>query len=92
MFTVSIAARDRLSTKLDVKNAHDEQAFRFTQCPDGWKLRLDQANPADVEYKHNGRTVLLLDAAISQAMANMALVVRKTDSGPRLKLRKTDAR
>jgi len=35
---------------------------------------------------------LLLDEAVSKAMANMRLDVRATEAGPRLKLRRTRKR
>lgn len=86
MITVTTAARDRLSTKLTGRNAKDDEALRFTRRPGGWKLRLDRARPTDTKFTHGGRTVLVLDSAVSQAMTNMTLDVERTDSGPRLKL------
>ena len=66
----------------------DGVALRFTRRERGWKLRLDSARPADTEFTHGGQSVLLLDAAVSQAMTHMILDVRSTDSGPRLRLRR----
>jgi hypothetical protein len=88
MFTVTAAALDRLSRKLARKKPTDGVALRFTRRAGGWKLRLDRARPADTEFTHDGRSVLLLDTAVSQAMTNMTLDVRSTDSGPRLRLRR----
>jgi hypothetical protein len=88
MFTVTAAALDRLSSKLASKKANDGEAFRFTQRTGGWRLRLDRPRPADTAFSHDGRSVLLLDEAVAQAMAHMTLDARKTDSGPRLKLRR----
>lgn len=88
MFTVTAGALGRLSRKLAGKKANDDQALRFTRRTGGWRLRLDCARPADTAFSHDGRSVLLLDAAVSQAMANMTLDVRSTDSGPRLRLRR----
>ena len=87
MLTVTVAALDRLSRKLARKNPTDGVALRFTRRARGWKLRLDSARHADTEFTHDGRSVLVLDAAVSQAMTNMRLDVRSTDSGPRLRLR-----
>ena len=88
MFTVTAAALHRLSRKLAGKKANDDEAFRFTRRTGGWRLRLDCARPADTAVSHDGRSMLLLDAAVSQAMTNMTLDVRSTDSGPRLRLRR----
>jgi len=88
MFKVTAAALDRLQRKLTGKKAKDDEAFRFTPRTGGWKLRLDRARPADTEFTHDGRSVLLIDGAVSQAMTDMTLDVKSTDSGPRLKLRR----
>ena len=88
MLTVTVAARNRLSRKLARKKPTDGAALRFTRMVGGWRLRLDRARPADTEFTHDGRSVLLLDVAVSQVMTNMTLDVRSTDSGPRLSLRK----
>jgi hypothetical protein len=88
MFTVTMAALDRLSRKLARKKPTDGVALRFTRRAGGWKLRLDQPRPGDTEFAHDGRSVLLLNAAVSQAMTNVTLDVKSTDSGPRLMLRK----
>ena len=92
MFTVTAAALERLSRKLAGRKANDNEAFRFTQRTGGWRLRLDRTRPLDTEFAHGGRSVLLLDAAVSQAMTNMTLDVRGTASGPRLKLRRRTRR
>ena len=88
MFTVTTGALNRLSAKLAGKKASDDQAFRFTRRTGGWRLRLDSPQPTDTAFSHEGRSVLLLDAAVSQAMGNLALVVRSTGWGPRLRLRR----
>jgi len=87
MLTVTSAALDRLSQKLMERDAADDQALRFTRKPTGWRLTLDRARPADTTVAHGRKNVLLLDAAVSQAMKDMTLDVRKAKSGPRLKLR-----
>jgi len=87
MLTVTAAALDRLSRKLAGKKANDEEAFRFTRRTGGWRLRLDCARPADTAFTHDGRSVLLMDTTVSQAMTNVTLDARSTDSGPRLRLR-----
>ena len=86
MFTVTAAALDRLARKLARKKPTDETTLRFTRREGGWRLSLDLARPADTAFSRDGRRVLVLDAAVSQAMANMTLDVKGTDSGPRLKL------
>ncbi len=89
MLTVTAAARDRLLSKLGRKKAADDVAMRFTRREGGWRLGLDRAGPDDAAFTRGGRNVLLLDEAVSKAMANMKLDVRATKAGPRLKLRRS---
>ncbi len=88
MLTVTAAALARLSRKLARKKPTDGVALRFMRRGGGWRLRLDRAGPADTAFSHDGRSVLLLDPAVSQEMTNLTLDVRSTDSGPRLRLRR----
>jgi hypothetical protein len=60
--------------------------MRFTRRAGGWRLGLDSAGPDDTAFTHEGRNVLLLDEAVSKAMANMKLDVRATEGRPGLKL------
>ena len=86
MLTVTVVARDRLASKLARRKATEDVAMRFTRRAGGWRLRLGRAGPADTAFIHEGRTVLLLDSVVSQAMTNMTLDVRNTEAGPRLTL------
>jgi len=88
MFTVTKPALDRLSHRLARREAADDVALRFTRRAGGWKLDADRARPGDVTFAHDGRNVLLLDEAVSQGMTDLTLDVRKTDDGPRLRLRR----
>jgi hypothetical protein len=87
MFTVTEAALDRLSKKLARMSPANGMPLRLTLRARGWRLRPDGAHPGDTTFTHEGRKVLLLDAAVTQVMTNMTLDVRSTDSGPRLRLR-----
>jgi hypothetical protein len=88
MLSVSKPALDRLSHRLASRKAAADVALRFTRREGGWKLGPDRARPGDVTFAHDGRNVLLLDETTAEAMANMMLEVRKTDTGPRLRLRR----
>jgi len=89
MLTVTTAALKRLSRALARKRAAADTALRFKRSGGRWRLRLDRARPNDATIAHKGRQVLLLDEAAAKAMSAMMLTVRDTESGPRLKLRKT---
>ncbi len=86
MLTVTEVARDRLASKLARRRAADDVAMRFTRREGGWRLRLGRARPADTVIIHEGKTVLLLDKVVSQAMTNMTLDAQSTEAGPRLTL------
>lgn len=88
MLTVTRAARECLLSRLSRKKAADDIAMRITRRKGGWRLRLDRAGPDDTAFTYEGRRVLLLDEAVSEAMADMKLDVRATKAGPRLKLRR----
>jgi len=88
MFSVTIAARNRLLRKLTHKKASEGIALRCTRRKTGWRLRLDRAHPDDTAFVHEGRNVLLADEVVSQALTNVTLDVKNTDAGPRLTLRR----
>jgi Fe-S cluster assembly iron-binding protein IscA len=87
MLTVTPAARERLARKLARKKAGENEAMRVTRKTGGWKLAVDHARPDDTAITHDGRILLLLDEAASQAMRNATLDVQDTGAGRRLKLR-----
>ena len=88
MLTVTVAASDRLLSKIVAKKASDEEAMRFTRRNGRWRLRLDYAKQGDKTFKCADRTVLLLDETVSRAMNKMKLDVKDADLKPRLSLRK----
>jgi len=88
MLNVTKTALDRLSHRLARRKAAQDVALRFTRREGGWKLGPDQERPGDVTFAHDGRNVLLLDKTAAQAMTNMTLDVRNTETGPRLRLRR----
>lgn len=90
MLTVTPAALARLTRKLGRRNCAEDEALRFTRGTGGWRLRPDRVRPTDTEFTHDGRSVLLLDARVSKAMKDFTLDVRRTDEGPRLRLRKIE--
>jgi hypothetical protein len=81
-----MVARNRLASKLAGKKVGDDVAIRVTRKAGSWKLRLGRARPADTTIIHEGRTVLLLGKLESQAMSDMTLDVKETETGPRLTL------
>ncbi len=87
MLTVTPAALDRVSEKLAHRQAAVGMALRISRRENGWKFHPDRSAPADTTIARDGVTVLLLDKAVAEAMAEKTLDVRTTDAGPRLMLR-----
>jgi len=87
MFTVTEPALERLSPRLARKGAADGRALRFTRREVGWNLRQDGAHLDDTAFAHQGRIVLLLDAAVAKAMAALTLGASSTETRAALKLR-----
>ena len=92
MLNVTKPALSRLSHRLARQEPAEGVAMRFTQRDGAWKLGPDSARPGDVTFAHDGRNVLFLDQTAAKAMTNMTLEVKKTDAGPRLRLRRRSNR
>lgn len=92
MLSVTKPALKRLSRRLVRKGAADGMALRFKRREGGWTLRVEHESPGDTAFSHDGRTVLLLDAEVSKAMADMTLYARKVGQRSQLKLRRTERR
>lgn len=88
MFSVTKPALERLSHKLTHRGAGDGVALRFSRQGGRWTLALDRQTDDDTAFSHDGRTVLLLDKTVSEAMADMTLDARKTRRQSRLRLRR----
>jgi len=92
LLLVTKAARARLLSKLNRRNAGEGIAFRFLRMDNGWKLRPDRAHPDDTSFSHEGRDVLVLDSSVAAAMGGMTLDVRQTVKGAKLDLLRTNLR
>lgn len=92
MLTVTEPALERLSHRLTHGGVAAGMALRFKRREGGWTLCVDRESPGDTTFSHAGRTVLLLDADVSQAMANMTLDAKVAGQLTRLKLRRNARR
>lgn len=88
MLAVTKPALERLSRNLTRRGVAEGMALRFARQDGRWTLLLDRESAEDTSFSHDGRTVLLLDEAVSEAMANMTLDAKKTGGRSRLKLRR----
>ena len=86
MLSVTKPALERLSHKLTRRGVAEGMALRFARQDGRWTLLLDRESAGDTSFSHEGRTVLLLDKAVSEAMASMTLDAKMTGGRSRLKL------
>jgi Fe-S cluster assembly iron-binding protein IscA len=86
MLTVTDNARAHLTQLIEESNAPEDMAIRFVLDDKQIAPKLDSVHTDDATFDHNGRTVLILDENISQALTSHTLDVQDTDAGPRLML------
>jgi hypothetical protein len=84
MFTMTETAGEYLTTLLDSANAEEETAIRLVLEGNTLTPTLDSARPGDATFDHEGRMVLVLDAQVTQVLAESMLDVRATEEGPKL--------
>ncbi len=84
MFIVTEAAGGYLTAALDNANAAEETAIRLVLEGNTLTPQLDNARPGDETFDYAGRTVLMLDAQVSQVLDDSTLDVEATDEGPKL--------
>lgn len=84
MFTITDAAGEYLTALLDNADAPEETAIRFVFEGETLTPKLDSARPGDATFDHEDRTILVLDAEVSDALGEATLDVRPTDDGPKL--------
>lgn len=87
MLMVTESAGAHLAQVLVNANAADEKAVRFVSEEDRLVPKLDTKRPGDMAFDYDGKTVLVLDTHIADALANRTLDVTDTNAGPRLYLR-----
>ena len=90
MLSVTKPALERLSRKLTRRGVAEGMALRFARQDGRWTLLLDRESAGDTPFSHEGRTVLLLDKAASEAMASMTLDARRAGGRSRLTLRRSE--
>jgi len=86
MFMLTETAGEYLISVLDDANASEETAIRFVLEGNTLMPKLDNAHPGDATFDHEGRKVLVLDAQVSQVLAESTLDVQATEEGPKLVL------
>jgi len=73
MLTVTEVASARLAQMLEDQGVSEEVAVRFVIEGQGVALRQDTERPGDATFQHDGRTILLLDAEVSELLTETTL-------------------
>ncbi len=84
MLNASDAACAFISELLTASEAPDESAVRFVLEENQLSMKLDEKKPGDETFDHDGKTVLLVDAEMSQVLDGKTLDVEDTEEGPQL--------
>lgn len=86
MLTLTDAAAVHLTELLTTAEAPEDVAVRFVRNEKGLAMQMDNERPGDDTFAHEGRTVLLLDSEVSEALTGRILDVEDSVEGPRLAL------
>ena len=78
MLAVTEAARTRLAQLLGQEGVPEEAAVRLVHEGDGITMQSDAERPGDEVFQHSGRTVLVLDAQVSEMLSESTLDIDET--------------
>src|SRR5919106_1403883 len=78
MFTITYGAGEYLTELLDNANTSEETAVRFVFEGNTLTPKLDTGRPGDATFDHEGRTVLVLESQVAQAVDDRTLDVQAT--------------
>jgi len=81
MLTLTDAASEHLAKLLDESDVPDEAAVRLVVREEGVALAADQPKPEDTTFEHNGKTILVLDEQVAEALNDRTLDVEDTEQG-----------
>jgi Fe-S cluster assembly iron-binding protein IscA len=86
MITLTDAASSHLATLLEESDVPEENAVRLVMGAEGLALATDEPGPEDTKFEHNGKTVLVLDAQVTEALGDRTLDVEDTENGKALSI------
>jgi Fe-S cluster assembly iron-binding protein IscA len=87
MVTVTDAAGAHMAKLLTQVGAQDDLVIRLVLDEHDLVPTMDQARAGDTAFSYKGRTVLVLDSLVVQAMADQTLDVQNTEDGLKIILR-----
>ena len=81
MLTLTDSAGDHLIGLLEKANAPDDAAVRLVISDNGLAMRADRPQPDDVTFEHNGKTVLIAQREVADALDGRTLDTTETPDG-----------
>lgn len=87
MVTVTDAAGAHMAQLLAQVEANKDVAIRLVLNEHNIVPTMDQARVGDTAFSYKGKTVLVLDALVVQAMADHTLDVQEAEDGCKIVLR-----
>ena len=86
MLTVTDDAKSHLAEIIQKNNLPDDAAIRLVSNPNGIGLAPDAPKAEDETYTHAGRTVLVVDPALSAQLDDKIMSIEKSEAGERLSI------
>jgi Fe-S cluster assembly iron-binding protein IscA len=87
MLHVSTAALTLLKEALESERSEDDHVFRLEFSDDQFVLNLDAVQADDVQYEHDGSTVLAAPQDVAENLLSETTIdMESTDQGPTLVL------
>ena len=84
MLTLTTEAGAHLAEMLTQAGAPDEAAVRLLVSDEGVALAADSPKPDDTTFEHDGRTVLVMEQSVADALSERTIDVRDTPEGKSL--------
>jgi Fe-S cluster assembly iron-binding protein IscA len=81
MLTLTDAATEHIANLLDETDTPDDTAIRLVASEEGLAMVADNAKPEDTTFDHDGKTVLVMDQQVADALDGRTLDVAETDEG-----------
>jgi len=86
MLTLTPQASEHLANLLNESDAPDEAAVRLVVREQGLALATDEPKPEDTTFDHDGKTVLVLDQQVAEALADRTIDVEDSAQGKALSI------
>ena len=84
MLSLSYTAAERLDHMLADAEAHEDAVIRVVVEDGQFGLEIDTVQPGDTTFAHAERTVLAIDAQLSDSLADQRLDLHVEDDQPEL--------